>query len=165
MKKLLTLLTLLSVVSFSFAQESSGGNVITSGDNLISVGANLDDWSNIIPGVSVAWDHGVGFAKSFTFGAQANANFDGGLYLQPLFRAGYHPFAMPVLQGKIRIAPVFDPYVVVAVGPSLWFGDGGDVFDGVKVKSAVGCHWMFSKALGLWGEVGSHFTAGVTFKL
>lgn len=163
MKKVI--LILIAVAMVTLGQEGRSGNVITSGDDLLSVGFNLDDWSDIMPGVSVAWDHGVGFAESFTFGAQVFTNFHSdGVYLNPLFRAGYHPFAMPSLQGKVNIAPVFDPYVVVAVGPSIWLGDG-DTFDSVKFTSAVGCNWMFKPNFGLWGEIGNYFVAGITFKL
>ena len=101
---------------------AASGNVVTSGDNLISVGLNLDNMfdGDLTPGVSVAWDHGVSFAKSFTFGAQASVAFySNGVELSPAFRGGYHPFAMPVLQGKVKIAPKFDPYVTSTVGTSL----------------------------------------------
>jgi hypothetical protein len=162
MKKVI--FAIVTAMTFTFAQ----GNVVTSGDNLISVGFNLDNLldGEITPGAVVAWDHGVSFAKSFTFGAQAGVGFNSnGVSISPSFRAGYHPFAMPVLQGKVRIAPVFDPYVTMGLGTSLWIGDGTDLFNGIYYRGAIGCHWMFAEKIGLWGEIGTDFVAGITFKL
>ena len=164
MKKLI--FALLVTLSVGFAQDNTGGNVVTSGDNLLSVGFNLDDFSGFTPGIVVAWDHGVSFAKSFTFGAQAFTSFySSGVSLSPSFRAGYHPFAMPVLQGKVRIAPVFDPYVTMGLGLDMWIGDGGFDMSGPDFRGALGCYWMFSDKVGLWGEIGNYFVAGVTFDL
>ncbi len=150
-----------------YVAPAASNNVVTSGDNLISVGLNIDNmfYEDISPGISVAWDHGVSFAESFTFGAQADLNFyDGGAWFSPSFRAGFHPFAMPALQGKVKIAPKFDPYVTIGTGTSMSFGDGDFNVD-FFWRSAAGCYWMFNPKIGLWGEIGTDFIAGITFKL
>ncbi len=157
---------ILAIVA-ALAITSASENVVTSGDNLLSVGFHIDGMfdGDIIPGVAVAWDHGVSFAQSFTFGAQTSIGiYEGGMWLTPAFRAGYHPFAMPALDGKVAIAPVFDPYLMMGIGSSIWLGDGNNGFD-LDFRAALGCHWMFSEKVGLWGEFGNYFVLGATFKL
>ena len=154
--------------SSSSMKGSAGDVVITSGDDLISVGFDVDNWNDFAPGVSAVWDHGVGFASSFTLGAKLHVEFNNnGMYLSPAFRGAYHPFAMPVLAGKVKIAPVFDPYISAAVGPRMYFGDNGDIFSNgaVYFDWAAGVNWMFAENIGLWGELGRGFTVGITFKL
>ena len=180
MKRVITMALVATVLSMgALAQEDTtsssssgssagaGGVVITSGDNLISVGFDVSQFNDFTPGVSGVWDHGVSFAQSFTFGAKVHVEFNDGLYLSPAFRAGWHPFAMPALAGKVRIAPVFDPYVAIAVGPRMYFGDNGDLFSngGFYFDGTAGVNWMFAERLGLWGEIGRGFVVGITFKL
>ena len=160
MKK--NILAVLTAVALTFAQ----GNIVTSGDNLLSVGLDVDDFSDITPGIVVSWDHGVSFAKSFTFGAQIFTSFySEGVTISPSFRSGFHPFAMPTLQGKVKISSVFDPYVTMGLGTSIWLGEGGFDMNIIDLRSAVGCNWMFSEKVGLWGEIGNYFVIGATFKL
>ncbi len=161
MKKLV--LAIVASLTFAFG---SGDNVITSGDNLLSVGFNISDFDDAVPGIVVAWDHGVSFAESFTFGADIYAAFySSGVTLGPSFRAGYHPFAMPVLEGKVKISRVFNPYVTMGIGTWIWLGDEFDMgFD--RINGGIGCHWIFAERVGLWGEIGSnYFVLGVGFSL
>jgi len=168
MKKSLLILAMVVAAVFAEGNKGSAGDVVvTSGDNLLSVGFDVNNFSDFTPGVQVAWDHGVSFASSFTFGAQTGIYFwDGFVSMTPAFRAGWHPFAMPALSGKVKVAPVLDPYITMSLGTDLWFGHGsGDVFNGIYWDAALGINWMFADKVGLWGEIGRGFILGVTFKL
>lgn len=136
------------------AGNSTGGDLaFGQGDNVIAVGLNLDYNSTFAPGVGVLWDHGT-FNNMFSMGARVDFSFFGrGMALLPSFRFGFHPFGIPALSGKVKVANVLDPYVVAYAGPRIytgkWNGRNNTSFGG---GLDVGIRWMIKPGFGLIAE-------------
>ena len=96
------------------------------------------------------------------------------------FRAGFHPFGMPVLRGKVKVANQLDPYVGFRVGADVAVLDTkGELDNNTSNYDAsntdvdfiftptIGVRWYPNGSkVGLWGEIDlTNFLIAVTFNL
>jgi len=170
------------------AQERAFGN----GTHALGAGINVA-WGEGI-GAGVCWDMGA-INDMFSFGAEFSLAFQkssfGGLFLSaydihyirmfPLGRFAFHPFGLPVLQGKLsELGKKLDPYVVLRAGveisrwrysydnaesEALYEELGGNNNDGsvdFAFGYAVGARWLFTPSFGVWAELGDRLVLGVT---
>ncbi len=180
MKRSIPFLLSLALMSQAKQPSESIEPAFVSGDNLISAGFYYYEG----PGASVVWDHRVRFAKSFSIGSQLAGSFTSNeSYYTALMRLGYHPLSMPQASKHLRIAKVLDPYILGALGVThqrsenvefatssgesdeTIIAKGDFTHNNLDYAIALGVHLMITPKFGLWGEAGTHFCGGVTYKI
>ena len=174
MKKVLLALLIASTVAFS-----DDDLAFRRGTSTINAGFNtyFGTYSgNARPGVLIAFDQGA-FDNMFSMGGEfglytdrktlnlGSVQIDSSYtHISPLFRFGFHPFGIPPLAGKVKVAKVLDPYVVGGAGFTVTvkkyeyrymngtiYNDKENIGDFAwTVKSGV--RWFFNERANLWGE-------------
>jgi hypothetical protein len=182
MKKVLLALLLVSTMAFSEGlMFKQGINVINAGLNL-----NFNTFDGVRPGILLVYDRGA-INNMFSLGGELgfytdkNKGVDKGVpykenyaYVSPLFRFGFHPFGIPALDGKVKAAPIIDPYLVAAGGLTFTFWDhedlGSEPVDKAKTNLAwaikPGIRWFFNSRINFWVEgwwEGLTIGAGINF--
>lgn len=175
------LLAILLVSTMVFSQEL----VFKQGTNVINAGLNIANWDGV--GVVAAWDHGA-FNNMFSLGADlgfyhSSDKWSGGKTsynnLSPNFRFAFHPFGIPALDSKVKVADKLDPYAVVKAGltmqwSSIKYNDNRDNDTDFDVSSDfsdffnlnLGIRWYFNGRANLWAELGpwnAVIGAGINF--
>ena len=201
MKKMILIALLLT--SFIFAQDdttkttssssattASGALAFGKGTKALGIGINMytGHWTwNAALGITASFDVGaindmISFGGDFTFwtdtwdyyyGYTGDARNNGMAFM---FRGGFHPFGIPALQGKIKIANKMDPYVVIKMGADIVFWDDNyyttvpgysyDNTDGAfRFLASMGIRYYFTESFGVWAELDwDNFIGGVSFK-
>lgn len=172
--KVVAVLLMLCSLLFAKKLTATGGSDLAfkQGDHTVGVGMNIPYGGF---GLGVVWDMGA-INDMFSLGAELTFSVDKQDFLlsheqkwvriAPQARFGFHPFAIPALEGKIDVASKLDPYAVFHAGVDIWnYSHDYDVVDGSTVKPnddsgadfkwgiAVGARYFFTEKFAAWGEV------------
>lgn len=181
MKKIV--IGLLVITAMVMGQEAAGSGSLAFGKSSkhLGVGINLyTGWNtwNAALGISTAFDVGaindmISFGGDFTFYTDSWNTFgnnwrNNGIAI--FFRAGFHPFGIPALAGKIKVADKMDPYVLLKPGVDIVFYDDNfttvnDADANFRFLAAMGIRYYFTDNFGVWSEFDwDNLIGGVTFK-
>jgi len=95
--------------------------------------------------------------------------------IAPNFRIAFHPFGIPALKGKVKIAKVFDPYGGSKLGLSVITYDKNDPLHQGDYRTEpdfpvftwffAGVRWYFKEKAALWSEFSPYdISIGFSFK-